>query len=134
MQVIGILLWLAGLALQIYAAGVYDPSVSSSSFGYGSDRIINMNLQQQQLMMFIGGCAFFVAGVIAHVASAFLPRVASFATENAASTTVQPNIANRMAYARQLGIVETDDGFIADGNRYDSLDGAIAEAEKLRAL
>lgn len=70
MRRLGTLLWIGGLALIVYAVGFFDTSLSS----YGSDRIVNLDLQQRQLLMVMVGGLAFLAGVGLHVASYFLPE------------------------------------------------------------
>lgn len=51
----------AGLALVGWGI-VFDPTITSGGL-YDEDRIINLGLLAQKLMIFIGGCAVSVAGV-----------------------------------------------------------------------
>jgi hypothetical protein len=63
MRSIGIALWVLGILLFAYAAFVFDPSVSST---YSSDRIVNLDRQQRQLLLGVAGLTLFLTGVILH--------------------------------------------------------------------
>jgi hypothetical protein len=72
MHVWGILLSLAGLVI---AAGgfLFDTTVEvEGRFGLGSERVVNMQRQQLQLLIVLAGLAAFQAGVILAAAGAIL--------------------------------------------------------------
>lgn len=66
MRKIGMLLWIAGVALATYSAFIFDTTL------YGDT--VNLDLQQKQALMMIAGAALFVAGVLLHALSTLQPR------------------------------------------------------------
>lgn len=135
MKNIGVVLWLAGAALAAYAGFLFDPSVDGGP--YLSGRIVNHGLQQQQLMMLIAGGVMVVVGIILHVASNFLPTVVADQMSEMPkgdNPNKVPCTVGRMAYGRQLGIIETPNGFEYDGRTFNSIDGAIALVNEKNAL
>lgn len=64
MKATGIALGLIGAALFLYAAFLFEPSVSTYGSGYLPDRVVNLDLQQRQLLLAMAGLALFISGVI----------------------------------------------------------------------
>jgi hypothetical protein len=133
MKTIGIIMWGGGLVLAAYAGLLFDPSVS----GYGGGRIVNMDLQQRQMMMLIVGCVLFAVGVVLHAMSVRgeeLPNAVTTAPKVASDK--QGASIHRIAYARQLGISETDEGYNYGGQTYVDLEDAIkaADPDNLKAM
>lgn len=135
MQIIGIVLWLSGAVLAAYAGFGFDPTVDGGP--YLSGRIVNQGLQQQQLMMLIAGGVMVVVGIILHVASNFIPAsnvVTNASPEPVSNPDKVPCTVGRSSYGRQLGVVETQDGYEYDGRTFNSIDEAIALASQKDAV
>ncbi len=132
MKLIGMLLWLGGLAIGAYAILIFDPSVS-----FAGERIVNLDLQQRQLIMALAGCALFLAGVVLH-GMGYANRDASVVggrmVDQTAVIDEKGNLPPlRLAYARQLGIIETETGFEFSGSAFSSLEDAILAATATRS-
>ncbi|WP_294336293.1 hypothetical protein [uncultured Sphingomonas sp.] len=133
MREIGMLLWILGIGLGLYAGLAFDPSLPiHPEAGAFSERVINLHRASQQNMMLGAAGLMILIGVGLHVVSTFRP-------------TVEPNLApqktdkveasvTRLAYARQLGIVEKADGYAFGNDEYKSLEDAIARAEALKRM
>lgn len=61
MRLVGVSLWLAGVALAGYAAFIFDTTLT-----YPFGTIVNLDLQQRQMMMLVAAGALFIVGVLLH--------------------------------------------------------------------
>lgn len=133
MRWLGVALWIVGGWLAGYAMLGFDPTVDSGPYGYG--RIVNRDLQQQQLMMLITGCVLFLAGALLHAGSYLLAAKKSV-TEKAAPSRAKigskrPATADKLAAAKKLGVTERDDGYTYGNQTFNSVDEAILVASQL---
>lgn len=117
MKAIGIVMWAGGLLLAAYAGLIFEPTINGST--------VNFDLQQRQMMLLIVGCVLFAVGVVLHAISAKLPDHPS--REKEGLRDQRPSTA-RLAYALELGITDTDAGYMFDGKAFASLEDAIRAA------
>ena len=83
MKQVGPALWLVGLALFVYAAFIFEPSVSTHSSAYLPSRVVNLDLQQRQLLLAMAGLTLFLAGVIVHALGELAEARSAGATKGA---------------------------------------------------
>lgn len=138
MKLIGATLWVAGLALYVFAAFLFDPSVRSYG-GYGPERIVNMDLQQRQLLLALAGPTMFLAGIIIHVAAITLERKAgdrqdahrpiSGSSPAARAADGQPASLTDDELMRRYEITCEGDAYLYGEYRYTRLADAVAYAK-----
>lgn len=141
---VGVTLWLAGIAIFLFALMGFDATVEAP-FDPGNmgmmtlrpNRVINFDLQQRQMLLGMFGLTCFLAGTLLHGLAALLDRTPQPDVFPATSRQPEPGPVrpstpeSALARCTELGIENNPEkGFIYGGYVYSTAEAAIEDAER----
>ncbi|MDB5733220.1 MAG: hypothetical protein JWQ03_3115 [Variovorax sp.] len=141
MKGVGMTMWVVGMIAVLWAMFVFDPSVAAEhpfSGGVTTDRVVNMDLQQRQLLMALAGMTAFISGIVVHCLAMVMDRMSPVArpavhTPVAPIPTAPHSDASDQEVMERHGIRREGDYYIFDPYRYEHLKDAVAYATKVKS-